>query len=86
MLNNLGFTLDREPDNRAAQAMLTRYQDQDPDNAKVTTLAEEREINTFFRLDSPTVVAKLAAEFPELGDNPDAKAVFLKLRALRNSW
>ena len=86
LLNNLGFTLDREPDNRAAQAMLTRYQDQDPDNAKVTTLAEEREINTFFRLDSPTVVAKLAEEFPELGDSPDAKAVFLKLRELRNSW
>ena len=52
----------------------------------MTTLNEEREINTFFRLQSPSVVARLVAEFPELGDNPDAKAVFLKLRELRNSW
>ena len=86
LLNNLAFTLDREPDNAAAQRMLALFRDQDPDDAKVTTLAEEREINTFFRLDSPTVVARLANEYPELGDSPDAKAVFLKLRELRNSW
>jgi len=49
-------------------------------------MSQEREINTFFRLQSPTVVAKLAEEFPELGDNPDARAVFLKLRELRNRW
>ncbi|MGB5511461.1 MAG: hydroxyacylglutathione hydrolase [Woeseiaceae bacterium] len=86
LLNNLAFTLDREPDNGAAQRMLALFRDQDPDNAKVTTLAEEREINTFFRLDSPTLIAKLAQEYPELGDRPDTKAVFLKLRELRNSW
>ena len=86
LLNNLAFTLDREPDNAAAQQMLDLLKDQDPDNARVTTLAEERGINTFFRLDSPTVIAKLALEYPELGDRPDAKAIFLKLRELRNSW
>ena len=86
LLNNLAFTLDREPDNAAAQRMLGLFKDQDPDNAKVTTLAEEREINTFFRLDSPTLIAKLAEEYPELGDRPDTKAIFLKLRELRNSW
>ena len=86
LLNNLAFTLDREPDNAAAQRMLGLFKDQDPDNAKVTTMAEEREINTFFRLESPTLVAKLAEEHPELGDRPDAKAIFLKLRELRNSW
>ena len=86
LLNNLAFTLDREPDNIAAQHMLGLFKDQDPDSAKVTTMAEEREINTFFRLESPTLVAKLAEEHPELGDRPDAKAVFLKLRELRNSW
>ena len=86
LLNNLAFTLDREPDNAAAQHMLGLFKDQDPDNAKVTTMAEEREINTFFRLESPTLVAKLAEEYPELGDRPDAKAIFLKLRELRNSW
>lgn len=86
LLNNLAFTLDREPDNAAAQKMLRDYEDQDPDDALVTSMAEEREINTFFRLQSPSIIEKLAEEFPELGDNPDARSVFLKLRELRNSW
>ena len=86
LLNNLAFTLDREPDNEVAQRMIRDYQNQDPGNALVTSMAQERDINTFFRLQSPTVVAKLAEEFPELGDSPDARAVFLKLRELRNSW
>ena len=86
LVNNLDFTLDREPDNARAKEMLETYRDQDPDDALVTTLAQERDINTFFRLQSPTVIAKLAEEFPEIGDDPDAKTVFLKLRELRNSW
>ena len=86
LLNNLGFTLDREPGNEAAQAMAERLRDQDPENAYVTTLAEEQAINTFFRLDSPEVIEKLAAVFPEIGDAPDRRTVFLKLRELRNRW
>ena len=86
LVNNLEFTLDREPDNATAKSMLEKYRDQDPEDALVTTLSQEREINSFFRLQSPTIVAKLVEEHPELGDNPDAKAVFLKLRELRNSW
>ena len=86
LVNNLEFTLDREPDNAAAQHMLEQYRDQDPGDALVTTLAQEREMNTFFRLQSPSVIAKLVEEFPELGDKPDPKTVFLKLRELRNSW
>jgi hydroxyacylglutathione hydrolase len=84
--NNLRFTLDREPDNRGAQAMLERLRGQDPSRAHVTTLAEEREINTFFRLSSPSVIAKLREAFPDLPDNPDERTVFLKLRELRNKW
>ena len=86
LVNNLGFTLDREPDNAVALRMLDNYRDQDPDNALVTTLAQEREINTFFRLDSPSVIARLNEQFPEIGDSPDQRTVFLKLRELRNSW
>ena len=86
LVNNLEFTLDREPDNAAARALLSQCRDQDPADALVTTLAQEREMNTFFRLDSPGVIARLLEEFPELGDNPSPKAVFLKLRDLRNSW
>ena len=86
LLNNLRFTLDREPDNAVAQQMLASYADQDPADALVTTLAQEREINTFFRLDSPAVIARLIEQFPEIGDSPDPRTVFLKLRELRNAW
>ncbi len=84
--NNLKFTLDREPDNVRARSLLADVSDQDPDAALVSTLALEKEINTFFRLHSPTVVAKLREAFPDLPDEPDAKTVFLKLRELRNRW
>ena len=84
--NNLRFTLDREPDNAAAVAALESLADHDPDNARVTTLAEEREFNTFFRLQSPGVIARLRERFPDLGDNPDQRTVFAKLRELRNDW
>ena len=86
LLNNLAFTIDREPDNEVARRMINDYEHQDPEDALVTSMADERDINTFFRLQNPTVVAKLAQEFPEMGDSPDARAVFLKLRELRNSW
>jgi hydroxyacylglutathione hydrolase len=86
LVNNLRFTLDREPDNAVAKQMLADYQDQDPDDALVTTLAQEREMNAFFRLDSPSVITKLQQDFPDIGDDPDARTVFLKLRELRNSW
>lgn len=86
LVNNLAFSLDREPDNAVAREMLEAYRDQDPDDALVTTLAQEREVNTFFRLQSPSVIARLAETFPEIGDSPDPKTVFLKLRELRNSW
>jgi hydroxyacylglutathione hydrolase len=84
--NNLRFTLDREPDNTAAAGLLTRLTGQDPNQAFVTTLKVEGEINTFFRLTSPSVIARLRAAFPDLPDRPDPKTVFLKLRELRNRW
>ncbi len=84
--NNLRFTLDREPDNAAARELLARTEHQDPAHALVSTLALEKEINTFFRLHSPTVIARLREAFPELDESPDPKTVFLKLRELRNSW
>jgi hydroxyacylglutathione hydrolase len=86
LLNNLGFTLDREPGNAAARTMAERLRDQDPEDAYVTTLEEEQAINTFFRLDSPEIIARLNDDFPEIGDTPDKMTVFLKLRELRNAW
>ncbi len=84
--NNLEFTLDREPDNARAPALLGQVADQDPNQALVSTLGLEKEINTFFRLHSPSVIARLREAFPDLPDAPDEKTVFLKLRELRNSW
>jgi hydroxyacylglutathione hydrolase len=84
--NNLRFTLSREPDNRRAQEMLDKLKGQDPARAYVSTLGVEKDINTFFRLRNPTVIAKLREAFPDLPDNPDPRTVFLKLRELRNGW
>jgi len=86
LINNLRFTLDREPDNDTARKMIADYERQDPDDALVTTLAVERRINTFFRLQSPSVIARLLDDFPDIGDAPSPRTVFLKLRELRNSW
>jgi len=83
---NLGFTLDREPDNAKAKTMLPQMEKQDPGHALVTTLGLEKEINTFFRLSSPTVIRRLRETFPDLPEKPDHKTVFLKLRELRNKW
>lgn len=85
--NNLRFTLDREPDNARARELLAQLEaEHDPERALVTTLALEKEINTFFRLTSPTVIAELRNAFPDLPDQPSPKEVFLRLRELRNSW
>jgi len=86
IVNNLNFTMDREPDNRVARKLLAQVHDQDTSAPLVTTLALEKQVNTFFRLHSPTVIARLREEFPDLPDEPDPKTVFLKLRQLRNDW
>ena len=86
IINNLDFTLDREPDNQAARSLLEAVKQQDPSKALVTNLALEKEVNTFFRLHSGTVIAKLRQAFPNLPDELDEKTVFLKLRELRNQW
>jgi hydroxyacylglutathione hydrolase len=66
--------------------MLPAMEGQDTTKALVTTLALEREINTFFRLTNPSVIRRLREAFPDLPENPDPKTVFLRLRELRNKW
>ena len=84
--NNLKFTLAREPDNAAAKALLPSVTGHDPAQSAVTTMADEKLINTFMRLSSPSVIARLRESFPDLPDQPDAKTVFTRLRELRNQW
>lgn len=86
LARNLQFTLDREPDNSLAAEMLAHARKHDAGAARITTLGEEKRINSFFRLQNPTVIARLREAFPEIGERPDARTVFLKLRELRNSW
>ena len=83
---NLRFTLSREPGNSDAKAMLPQVTGHDPATSAVTTLADEKCINTFMRLSSPGVIARLREDFPDLPEQPDAKTVFTRLRELRNKW
>ena len=84
--NNLRFTLSREPDNSAAMALLPSVSGHDPATSSVTTLAQEKTFNTFFRLTSPSLIAGLRESVPHLPENPDPKTVFVRLRELRNTW
>lgn len=84
--NNLRFTLSREPGNEAATALLPQVSGHDPATSIVTTMAQEKQFNTFLRLGSPGVIAALREKFPDLPANPDPQTVFTKLRELRNSW
>ena len=86
LARNLAFTLDREPGNARARDLLAEARSHDPATARVTTLADEKEINTFFRLDSPEVIAGLRASEPDFPTPPTPRDVFLALRKLRNRW
>lgn len=86
MARNLAFTLDREPGNRDATSMLDAVKNVGAESMRITTLAEEKLVNAFFRLQNPRIIARLRERFPDLPEQPDARTVFVKLRELRNSW
>lgn len=86
-INNLGFTLDHEPDNQRARALLEQLKKSgNPTKPWATTMALEREINTFLRLTSRTAIDGLRESFPGMSEEPSPKEVFLKLRELRDDW
>ena len=80
------FHVESRARQQGCRETLDKLTGQDPNSAYVTTLEVERQINTFFRLQSPTVIAKLGEAFPDLPEKPDQRTVFLKLRELRNTW
>ena len=86
LLNNLGFTLDREPGNEAAAYLQTELVDRVAAEMPVMTLGEEKRFNTFFRLQNPEIIARLRERFPDLPERPTPQQVFIRLRELRNSW
>jgi hydroxyacylglutathione hydrolase len=83
---NLDFTLDREPSNAAARALLQRCAALQAEAMPITTLAEERQFNVFFRLDNPEVIAELRRVRPDWQSDPAPREAFLALRELRNRW
>jgi hydroxyacylglutathione hydrolase len=86
LLNNLGFTLSREPGNAIARNLATQLAPQAALDMPVTTLGEEKLFNTFFRLQNPAIIAGLREHFPDLPEQPSPREVFVRLRALRNKW
>ncbi|MEJ0086152.1 MAG: hydroxyacylglutathione hydrolase [Pseudomonadota bacterium] len=86
MARNLAFTLDREPGNVDAAKAYATARAQDPASARITTLGEEKRVNAFLRLQNPEIIARLREKFPGIGESPDARTVFVKLRELRNKW
>ena len=84
-INNLKFTIDREPNNESAKNMLEKHQHDDPIEI-VTTIEDEMKFNVFFRLQNHEIIDRLKVSFPDLDPNPSPETVFLKLRELRNDW
>lgn len=86
IVNNLQFTLNREPSNKVAASLLDRVTSQDTNNPLVTTIGLEKQINCFLRLENPEIIANLKHSAPNFPSQPTSKDVFLALRALRNNW
>ncbi|MBT6329093.1 MAG: MBL fold metallo-hydrolase [Kordiimonadaceae bacterium] len=86
MVNNLEFTIDREPDNENAKSYLNSLEKQSPHDAYISTMADERKINSFLRLQNPSIIKELQKAFPDMSKAPSEKEVFLALRELRNHW
>ena len=79
--NNLNFTLSREPSNQQAKVWLQKYNESDIYSKPLTTtMAVERQINTFFRLNKDEIIQNL----PNKATSD--KDVFVSLRALRDKW
>jgi hydroxyacylglutathione hydrolase len=86
IVNNLQFTLDREPDNLAAQSLLVAMRQWNGDKHFISNIAMERRVNAFFRLSSASVISRLKEGDQSVSESPDEQEVFLKLRELRNHW
>ena len=86
IINNLRFTLDREPENQVAAKLLEQVVSQDPNHAFITTIGLEKQINCFFRLENKQIKDRGRQAIRDWPKHPDAKTVFRARRSLRNSW
>lgn len=86
LLRNLGFTLDREPGNERARELAQGVTGVDAEQMPVLTLGEEKQVNVFFRLEEPEIIAGVKRARPAMMAEASPRAVFLALRDLRNRW
>jgi hydroxyacylglutathione hydrolase len=86
LLRNLGFTLDREPSNQAARELAQRVTGLAATDTPVLNMEQERQVNVFFRLDQPEIIAGARRARPAMLAEATPRAVFLALRDLRNRW
>ena len=86
MVNNLEFTLNREPNNEDAKKYLQKLEKQNPHDAFVSSMKDERKINSFLRLNNPSIIEELRKVDPTLSKDPNEKEVFIALRKLRDHW
>lgn len=84
--NNLLFTLDREPGNKAASALQAEFKAGLDAETYVSTIAVERDINVFFRTDQAEVRAGIAESNGGDASELDDEATFIGLRRLRDNW
>ncbi len=82
--NNLEFTLDREPGNTYAKELLAEVSAQNADTRMVTTMAQEKRMNAFFRLGNEEIIEGLKQRFDD--QQADPESVFVSLRSLRDNW
>ncbi len=83
---NLPFALALEPGNAAALRRARAVEEARAAGREPapTTLAEERAMNPFLRLDAPGIAARVAGRLPAAGD--DLAARFVALRAMRDAF
>ncbi len=83
--NNLEFTLSLEPENKNALELLKKAKSENFSINYVSSLKNELNINTFFRLKETTIINAIIDKGEELKDS-SPKEIFLALRRLRNNW
>ncbi len=73
LARNLEFTLDREPDNEEAAQLLAVAKHTAPEAVPVTTLGQEKRVNTFFRLHNPRIIQGLHRALPGSWGTPGSQ-------------
>jgi hydroxyacylglutathione hydrolase len=86
LVRNLGFTLHIEPGNQLAKQWQKRCAGLEATTQPVLTLADELQINCFFRLGEPAIREGVRALSPRLAADAGARELFVRLRELRDKW